>query len=50
MFGLLTAIGTLLSLFTFVRMGSKIKSPAKHYRVVQWTVAVKAHHQFGSWT
>jgi hypothetical protein len=50
MFGLLTAIGTLLSLVTFVRTGSKIKSPNKHYRVVQWSVALRAHNQFGSWT
>jgi hypothetical protein len=50
MSGWLTTIGTLLSLLTFVRAGSKIKSPIKHYRVVQWSVAVRAHNQFGSWT
>jgi hypothetical protein len=51
MFGwLTTTIGTLLSLLTFVEWGQKSNLQQKHYRVVQWSVAVRAHNQFGSWT
>ena len=48
MLGWLT--GTMFSLFTVVRIGSKTRSRTEHYGIVQWSIAVRAHNQFGSWT
>ncbi len=50
MLGLLTAIGTALSLFALITTGSKTRSPANHAEPSQWSVAVKANNQFDNWT
>jgi hypothetical protein len=50
MLRLLTATGTLLSLFAFITIGSKSKSPNRPYKVVGWAAAVRAHTQFSNWT
>ena len=46
----LTATGTILSLFAFARRASNTRSAANQYKVVRWSLAVRTHNQFGSWT
>lgn len=47
---LLTVIGSLLSLFTFIRIASESRSAEKPHHFVPWSIAVKAHSQFANWT
>ena len=47
---LVTAIDTLLPLFTFIRLGSDTISNKIIQKVVRWSVTVKAHSQFDNWT
>jgi hypothetical protein len=50
MLRLLTATGTLLSVFALIRQGSKTRSLTTQDKFVRWSVAVRVHNQFGSWT
>jgi hypothetical protein len=50
MLRLLTAIGTFLSLFTFLAIGSETRSSTNDTESARWSVAVKMHNQFDNWT
>ena len=49
MLRLLTAIGTFLSLLTFVKIGSETIS-TNNTESARWSLAVKAYNQFDNWT
>jgi hypothetical protein len=46
----LTATGTFLSLLAFIRLEPKTRTPRTKYGVMRWSIAVRRHNQFGSWT
>lgn len=50
MLRLLAAIGTLLSVFSFITSGSKTRPSTNHAETSQWSLAVKANNQFDNWT
>jgi hypothetical protein len=50
MLRLLTAIATLLSLFTFITTRSEIIPSINHTESARWPIVVKTHNQFDNWT
>jgi hypothetical protein len=50
MLRLLTAIGTFLSLLTFIKAGSETRPPINGTESDRWSLAVKTHNQFDNWT
>jgi hypothetical protein len=44
------AIGTFLSVFTFITKGAETTPSISPTESTRWTVAVKRHNQFDNWT
>ena len=50
MLRLLTAIGTLFSLFSSITAGPKTRPLRDYAATSRWSLAVKANNQFDNWT
>ena len=50
MLRLLTAIGTFLSLFTFITTGAETRPSINDTESARWSAFVKTHNQFDDWT